>query len=386
MKIALVHDYIKEYGGAERVLEALHEIWPEAPVYTAVYLPQFLGPHRERFERWDIHTSWAQKLPYVSKLISPLRIFSPWIFDNLDLSDYGLVVVSATGAYVPNLIVTKTDTIHITYIHTPPRYLYGYPTARNWRKYHLGRLAGEWINFKLRLVDFLAAQRPHQIIVNSQEVRRRVEKFYRRDDAVVIYPPVEMVDKISNIKYQSASWRTKLHIKNKKETYFLAGGRLARPKHIDLAIEACNRLKVPLKVFGKPFAGYGEELKSIAGPTIEFVGEVNDEELMKLYASCKALLYPSEMEDFGIMPVEAQAFGKPVVAYRSGGVIETVVDGRTGVFFDQLTTESLVKAMKQLSNVRIKTQDCIENAKRFSKERFKKELKKLVERLNRVGP
>lgn len=375
MKIALVHDYIKEYGGAERVLEAFHEIWPDAPVYTSVYLPQFLGPHRKRYEGWDIRTSWAQKIPFVEKLISPLRVLSPWIFDNLDLSAYDLVVVSATGAYTPNLIVTKTHTRHITYVHTPPRYLYGYPTARNWKNNLLGRILGEWINHQLRIFDFISTQRPHQIIVNSKEVQRRVRKFYRRESAV-IYPPVEMVDQANNIKHKTYST---------KSSYYLTGGRLARPKHIELAIEACNKLKAPLKIFGKPFAGYGEYLHSIAGPTIEFVGEVDDDKLMKLYAGCIALIYPSENEDFGIMPVEAQAFGKPVVCYRSGGVLETVIENKTGMFFDELTAESIEKAMKRLSNNTINPDECTKNAARFSDKRFKREILQFVRYNTRNG-
>src|SRR3972149_6072964 len=159
MRVALVHDYIKEYGGAERVLEALHEIWPDAPVYTTVYLPEFLGPHRERFENWTIISSWFQNIPFVEKLISPLRLLSPWVFENWNFNEFDVVIVSATGAYFPNLIVRKPETVHICYCHTPPRYLYGYPTARNWQNSLIGRVLGELINHTLRQTDFIAAQR-----------------------------------------------------------------------------------------------------------------------------------------------------------------------------------------------------------------------------------
>ena len=142
-----------------------------------------------------------------------MRVLSPWIFDNLDLSAYDLVVVSATGAYTPNLVVTKTHTKHITYIHTPPRYLYGYPTARNWKNNLAGRILGEWINHQLRIFDFIAAQRPHQIIVNSKEVQKRVKKFYRRESAV-IYPPVEMVDKANS------EFRIQNSEQNEKKLYY----------------------------------------------------------------------------------------------------------------------------------------------------------------------
>ncbi len=191
MKVAIVHDYIKEYGGAERVLEALHEIWPEATVFTSVYLPEYLGPHNERFKNWKIITSIFQNVPFIAKLISPLRLFSPWIFENFNFSEFDLIIVSATGAYFPNLIIRKTKTKHITYCHTPPRYLYGYPTARNWKKHWWGRMLGNWFNKGLREYDFLSYQRPDYIIANSQEVQSRIKKFYRRE-AEVIYPPVKI--------------------------------------------------------------------------------------------------------------------------------------------------------------------------------------------------
>lgn len=370
MKIALVHDYIKEYGGAERVLEALHEIYPEAPVYTTVYLPEFLGPHQARFADWNIITSPLQRIPYIQKLISPIRVFTPWVFENWDFTLFDVVIVSATGAYFPNLIVRKPATLHICYCHTPPRYLYGYPTARNWQKSSFGRLAGSLINHSLRQIDFLAAQRPDFFLANSNEVRRRIEKFYRRE-ATVIYPPVEIL----NIKDQ----RSKTHIKNQKESYYLTGGRLARAKRIELVIEACNRLRVPLKVVGKSFADYGDELKKLAGPTIEFLGEVEDEELRELFRHTLAFIYPSEAEDFGIMPVEAMSFGVPVIASGDGGVRESVIDGETGVLFHEYTVESVVKAMKQLHSHAITAKDCIKQAERFRKERFQREIKNFVE-------
>lgn len=368
MKVALVHDYLKEYGGAERVLEAFHEIWPKAPLYTTVYLPEFLGPHRRRFATWDIRVSWLQKIPYIEKVISPIRFFTPWVFENIDLSDFDVVIVSATGAYFPNLIVRKPKTLHICYCHTPPRYLYGYPTARDWQRYLLGRMAAGLLNHYLRQIDFLSYQRPDYLIANSLEVKKRIEKFYRRE-AVVIPPPVEIKLKLKNQK-------SKKEIKRKK--YFLAGGRLARAKRIDLAIAACNELRLPLKIFGKGFAGYDRELKKLAGPTVEFLGEISDEELAKLYQGAKALIYPSEAEDFGIMPVEAQSFGLPVIALNQGGIKETVFDGKTGILFEEPTAESLIKAIKRLENQSIRPDECIKNAEKFSKKRFILAIKKFI--------
>lgn len=361
MKIALVHDYIKEYGGAERVLEALHEIWPKAPVYTTVYLPEYLGPHKERLSHWNIRPSVLQGVPLKNKLISPFRIIAPLIFENMDFSKYDAVIVSATGAYNPNLI-KKGKATQICYCHTPPRYLYGYPTARNWKNNVIFRFFGEIANHFLRIVDFNSAQNVDYFLTNSNEVAARIEKFYRRD-STVIYPPVDMPE---------------LKEKIKKGNYYLAGGRLARPKRVDLAVKACKRLNLPLKIFGKEFAGYGEELRQAAGPTIKFLGEVTDEEKFKLMAGARAFIFPAEEEDFGITPVEAMAMGTPVIAFRSGGVKESVIEGKTGIFFDESSVESLVKAIKKFNQMKFKPEDCREQAKKFSKERFMTAFKKTV--------
>lgn len=368
MKVALVHDYIKEYGGAERVLEALHEIWPEAPVYTTVYLPEFLGPHKERFRDWKIVTSWLQKIPYVYKLISPIRLLTPYIFENWDFSEFDLVIVSSTGAYFPNLLVLDPQTVQITYTHTPPRYLYGYPTARDWRKHWWGRILGGIFNHYLRQIDFLSYQRPEYIIANSQEIKGRIEKFYRRE-ATVIYPPVDIKPRTKNYELRT------------KTKYYLAGGRLARAKRIDLAIEACNRLGFNLKIFGKGFADYEEELRGLAGSTIEFVGEVNDLELGELYKGAQALIYPSEYEDFGIIPVESQAWGVPVIGLDQGGVKETIIPGKTGILFSNATVESLVEAIKSFEKLKINPRDCIKQAEKFSKERFKREIRDFISKI-----
>ena len=368
MKVALVHDYLKEYGGAERVLETLHEVWPQAPIYTTVYLPEFLGHHRKRIAGWDIRVSCLQKLPFVQKLISPIRLLAPWIFENWDFSGFDVVIVSATGAYTPNLINTRPETIHVCYCHTPPRYLYGYPTARDWQKNPFFRIFGELVNHQMRQTDFLSYQRPDYLLCNSQEVKRRIKKFYRRE-AEVIYPPVEI--KKERVK----------GIGLREKEYYLAGGRLARAKGVELAIEACNQLHVPLKIFGRGFAGYEEELKKLAGPTVDFLGEVNEEELAGLYNRAKALIYPSKQEDFGIIPIEVMSFGVPVIALRQGGVKETVIDGKTGVFFDEYQVKSLIDAIKRLGKLEIREIECKRQAVKFGKERFKKEIKDFVNRI-----
>ncbi|MEK7534628.1 MAG: glycosyltransferase [Patescibacteria group bacterium] len=436
MKIALVHDYIKEYGGAERVLEALHEIWPEAPVYTTVYLPDFLGPHKERFKGWDIRTSFLQNIPLKEKLISPFRIIAPFMFKIFDLSNFDVVIVSATGAYFPDMVETKKNiviarseeratrqsyteqgiasplrglamtkrkwAIHICYCHTPPRYLYGFATAREWKKNLIFKVIGGIANHFLRLVDFKSSQNVDYFIANSQNVRERIKKFYRRD-SVVVYPPVDVDSSMYHVSGSKYKKHTKYILHN--TSYFLAGGRLARPKHIDLIVRACRELGVPLKVFGKGFGGWGEEIDTqsrhsgkpkvhpespivqsdsgqarMTSSNIEFLGEIRDEEKLELMRNAKAYIFASEDEDFGITPVEAMMCGTPVIAYKSGGVVESVIQGKTGLFFDELTIESLIAAIKQFNNLTINSADCINQAEKFSKERFKREIKEFVEK------
>lgn len=379
MRVALVHDYLKEYGGAERVLEALHEIYPKAPIYTSVYLPSYLGPHRARFKEWTIRTTWLQYIPFKAKLISPMRLLAPFAFRSLDFSGFDVVISSATGAYFPNTLDKKRAKL-VCYCHTPPRYLYGYATAREWKKNVAFRILGAVANHVLRMVDFNASKNVDFYIANSEEVAARIRKFYRRD-ATVIYPPV---DTSNQQGVHSKQKRTGYSLQSTE--YYLTGGRLARPKHIDLIIKACLELGLPLKIFGKGFAGYGDELQELAKgrelraeSKIEFVGEVTDEEKWELMSRAKAFIFASEDEDFGIVPVEAMASGLPVVAYRSGGVKETVVDGKTGLFFDELSTKSLSNAIKKFEAMKFDSKACQNQAEKFSKERFLERIHQFIQ-------
>lgn len=377
LKIAIVHDYLKEYGGAERVVEALLEIWPNTPVYTTVFLPKFAGPHRKRVEKWNVKTSVLQYLPFKAKLISMFRFVAPLIFKTMDLSKYDVVITSTAGTYTsPNFVKIGKKTTLINYCHTPPRYLYGYPVANDWTNNSFRRfllVLGKVPMHFLRLLDYQAAQLPDFIVANSNEVASRIEKFYRRDSKV-IYPPVEIPKIDKNIKKEDPPAG--------EAGFYLIGGRVSRHKGHDIAIKAFTKLGLSLKVFGGTFASYGlDQFKKDAGKNVEFLGEITDEEKWELMQKAKAFIFPSEQEDFGITPVEAMAAGTPVIAFGQGGVLETVIGGKTGLFFDQRTPESLIKAVKKFETMKFKSEDCIQNAKKFSKERFKKEMKNFIDKI-----
>jgi glycosyltransferase involved in cell wall biosynthesis len=361
MKIAVVHDYLREYGGAERVLEVIHEIWPDAPLYTSFVDWKGLGDHARRFSSWDIRTSWVQHNPVVKQFHSPLRFLAPRIWESFDLSGYD-IVISSSGWFMCRGVKTG-KALHICYIHHPPRNLYGYATGSTLQQYWPVRVYASGINFFLRHYDYETAQRVNYFIANSYETARRVRKFYRRESRV-IYPPIE----IGKHKTKSEN----------SATYYLSVGRLAYAKRVDVAIQACNNLKLPLKIVG--MGKEMEDLKTLAGPTVEFLGSVSDEELDTLYAGAKALIFCALDEDFGMVPVEAMGHGVPVIALSQGGVKETVIHNTTGMLFDIPEVESLVQVLQAFERQKRDWSDaCVIQAKKFSKERFMKDLKDFVE-------
>lgn len=362
MKVALVHDYLREYGGAERVVEVLHEMYPEAPLYTSFVDWEALGSHAARFKQWDIRTSWVQKNWLVKKYHSPLRFLTPLIWESLDLRGFDLVI-SSSGWYICRGVVTRPETVHISYIHHPPRNLYGYATGRP--KNLFVKIYAALINPMLRMYDFATAQRVDYLIANSEETKRRIKKFYRRE-ATVIYPPVEISGKGKGERGKS------------QKEYFLSVGRLSYAKRIDVIIKACNELKLPLRIVG--VGGEGDYLKSIAGPQIEFLGEVSDEKLTEIYTGARALIFSALQEDFGMVPVEAMAHGIPVIALKQGGVAETVIDGKTGIFFDEPTVASLKSAILEFEKKEktFTATACIAQAEKFSKAEFKQKMRDFV--------
>jgi len=372
MRIALVHDYLKEYGGAERVLMALHEIWPEAPIYTIFW--QKNSPAGKAFAGAKIIQSWFGYLPFCDKLVSPLRFLIPLIWKSFSFSEYDLVVSSASWAITKGFAGGKTK--EICYCHTPPRYLYGYETSKNWQKNHPIKIYAAVVNLFMRQYDFRRAQKVTVFVANSREVQKRIAKFYRRE-SVVISPP------IAPPTPEVAGWSVSgSHDSSGVNNYYLTGGRLERAKNFDLIIRVFNKLGWPLKVYGR--GSQEKYLRQIAGKNIEFLGWISEEEKWRLLAECKAFVCAATDEDFGITPVEAQATGRPVIAFRGGGYLETVVEGKTGIFFDKLTVEDLVSALRRYDDTYhhiIRPEDCRRQAKKFTKEEFKRKMLKLVRKM-----
>lgn len=369
LKVALVHDYLREYGGAERVLEALHEIFPKARLYVSFVDSSVTGIHWEKFKDWNIQESWLTKIPFYKQLFSPLRIFAPNYFSSFDLSDYD-VVISSTNAYFSKAVTVKNNgkkALHISYCHTPARSLYGYTTRTNWQSNPVTKFFGTLINHYLRIMDVkIARENVDHFIANSQETQKRIKKFYRLDSTVV-YPPIEIEDRnFSNLAQQPT-----------KNGYYLVVGRIAASKHVDLAVMAATKLGFDLKVVG---TGKGlSYLKSIAGQNVDFLGSVDDNKLAWLYENAVALLYPAEDEDFGMVPIEAMGHGIPVIAHRSGGPLETIKEGENGYFFDEFTVESLGEAIEKLKKTKWNKQAIYKYALRFNKQRFKNEIREFVE-------
>lgn len=345
LKIALVHDYLREYGGAERVLEALHKIFPQAPVYTAFTDAEALGKNWQAFTSWDIRESKLITLPLYKKLFSPMRIFAKWAFEQLDLSNYDLVI-SSSNAYFAKAAKVPNG-IHYCYCHTPPRVLYGYSAKSNWQANPLTRFAGNFLNHFVRQMDFKAAQNPDFFIANSNETAIRIKKFYKRT-SVVINPPIKIYDSAKTFFAQLSKKELADFTKQKNNSYYLYVNRLALAKHPELAIQAANQLGIKLKVVGD--GAMLKDLQKMASGTIEFLGAVDDKQLAELYKNARALIYPVEDEDFGMVPIEAMAFGTPVIAHYSGGPKETIKENETGLFFRNLTVGSLTEAIKKFEN------------------------------------
>lgn len=365
MKIALVHDYLKEYGGAERVLMTFHEIWREAPIFTAFYVKESTAG-KEFCQAKIVESKFAFLLKH-GNFYSPLRFLTPWIWKSFSFQEFDLVIASSSWFITRGFRVGPKTKV-ICYCHTPPRWLYGYQTSIEWQRYLPVRVYGQIVAHFLRLYDFRSAQEVDYFIANSKNVASRIKKFYRRD-SLVIYPPVE-VEKIK-----------KATLGLKPKDYFLIASRLVGAKGIEMAVQAAQKARVKIKIVGEPAGLRWQrgELEKLKNPYVEFLGRISDEELYRFYGQCRAFLALAQDEDFGIAPVEAMAAGRPVIAFRGGGYLETVIEGKTGEFFNESTVDSLVSELQSFKVSKYKSEDCRAQAQKFSKERFVKEIREFVE-------
>ncbi len=358
MKVALVHDYLNQMGGAERVVLAFHELFPNAPLYTSIYDPRRVDP---AFQKIDIRTSFMQKMPLVKKHHQPFLPLYPFAMEQLDLRGFDLVL-SSSSAFGKG-VITKPETMHICYCHTPMRWCWNYDEYVE--REQLGKLSRSILPFLItgmRVWDQASAMRVDHFIANSPVVAQRIAKYYRRD-AVVIPPPVEASRFIFDPTIQP-------------EDYFLVVSRFMPYKRIDLAIQACNQLQLPLVIIG---TGRDEpQLKKMAGPTIRFLGGLSDAEVLHYYAHCRALLLPGE-EDFGITPLEAQASGRPVIAYGAGGALASIIDGVTGAFFFKQTVESMTEVLSSFDERQYDPQIIRNHALEFDKPRFHRRILQFIE-------
>ncbi|MBU0570095.1 glycosyltransferase [Patescibacteria group bacterium] len=365
MKIALVHDYIKEYGGAERVLRTLADMYPDAPIYTAFKVKN--STCEKEFRDREIKESWLAPILKIWKLYSPLRFLTPLIWRSMDLSKYDLVITSASW-YITRGFKVGSKTKVVCYCHTSPRWLYGYETSVGFTKYWPVKIYSAIVGHFMRLYDFQSAQTVDCWIANSKNVRSRIKKFYRKDSKV-IYPPVDVENIIKKTD------------KQKKEEYFLIASRLVGAKGLVEAVKVANKLNFRLKIVGEAlgFSDVKDEIERIGGKNVELLGRVNDEKLYELYGKAKGFIALARNEDFGMTVVEAQATGTPVIAFDGGGFKESIVDGETGLLINDTDEKTIAKAIKQFNEIKWNKKKLQNNARRFSKERFVADFHRFVQ-------
>ncbi len=356
MNVAIVHDHLTQDGGAERVAKVFMDIFPQSPLYTLAYdkkkAPKDFPPSR-------INTSFLQRVPFGVSKHEWFLTLMPAATEHHPLTNYKLVLSSSS--IFSKGIIPGPNTTHICYCHTPPRFLWtnthSYLQDLN-QNAIIKKLLPIFLT-SLRQWDRIAAERVDHFIANSFEVQKRIKKYYNRE-STVIYPPVE------TNKYKVAS-----NVGN----YFLAGGRLVGYKKFDLIIKAFNHLNIPLKIFGQgPQEKY---LKKIARGKIEFLGKISEQEKVRLYSQCIAYINP-QLEDFGITAVEAMASGRPVIAYKAGGALETVIEGKTGTLFEEQTWEDLADKIIRFNHKNYNPKEIQEYAKQFDTEIFKKKIKEFI--------
>lgn len=357
MKTAIVYDRVNKWGGAEKVLLALHDIFPDAPLFTSIF-------HSGKAQ-WanvfpDVKTSFLQKIPFVKDKHHLIPYLMPVAFESFDFNDYDLVI-SVTSEAAKG-IITGPKTIHVCYCLTPTRYLWsGKDDYFGNKPFRL--IASPAVRY-LKSWDKIASRRPDKVIAISSAVKERIKKYYGIESEV-IFPPVDV-----------ESFKPKKDIE--KKDYYLVVARLVPYKKTDLVVKTFNELSAPLVIVGK---GSDEgRLKRMANKNITFKGFVSEKELVGYYQEARALIFPQE-EDFGITAVEAQAAGTPVIAYKKGGALDTVTDGKTGVFFDNQKVNCVCEAVKRFDKMRFISKDLVKNAQRFEKNNFKKQFSDLISKI-----
>lgn len=357
-RIALIHDHLGQDGGAERVLAVLQSMYPDAPTYTLIYDKARANP---AFMHKDIRTSFLQRVPFGIGHYQWYLAWMPNAVERYELNEYDLVISSS--ASFARGVITLPRTLHIDYCHSPTRYLWS-DTHRYVEELRYPGVMKAFIPFiltRIRQWDRIAADRVDVFFANSMNVRQRITKYYRRD-SIIVHPPVNT---------ESFSVAPTIG------SFYLTGGRLVAYKRFDLTVRAFNRLGIPLKIFGD--GPEEQRLREMARSNVEFLGRVTHDEMKKLYQSCIAFIHPQE-EDFGITPLEANASGRPVIAYAAGGALETITSGVNGVFFNEQEWESLADAVIRFKPEEFKPETVCEQAKRFDVEHFKQRFGAEVER------
>lgn len=352
-RVALVHDWLNQSGGAENVLETLVRMFPGAPVFTSMYAPALMP---SSYQRWDIRTSFMQHLPGVAAHHQSYLPLYPLAFERLDLSGFDLIL-SNKSAFCHG-VHTPAAATHICYCLTPTRFLWQYDTYR--LREGVPAAADRFLRPLVRLLqrwDFAVAQHVQHFVAISTEIRDRIRRFYRRE-STIIFPPVDVE------RFVPGDGRA--------EDYFLAGGRLIPYKRLDLAVRACSELGLKLLIYGE--GRDRPSLEKLAGPSVTFLGRVGWDQLVRLYQGARGFIFPG-LEDFGIAPVEAQAVGRPVIAFAGGGALDTIIPGRTGEFFYEQSVEALKSVLARFRAGNYSPVECRTNAERFGARRFEQELR-----------
>ncbi len=357
LKIAIVCDWLTNMGGAEKVIMAMHRLFPNAPIYTSLYNPD----KTPGFEKNTVIPSYLQKIPGAAGHHQLFLGMMPKAFESFNLDGYDIVISSSHSC--AKGVITNPSTLHISYCHSPMRY--AWENSINYiREYNINPLikkAAPFFIHKLRMWDRLSADRVDYFVTNSNYVKNRIYKYYKRP-ATVIHPFVDTE------KFTPGAGR---------DDFYLAAGRLTPYKKFDLVVKAFNELKLPLKIAGTGVAK--SELMKIASDNVEFLDYVSDEKLINLYRSAKALIFP-QIEDFGIIPLEAMACGCPVIAYGKGGALETVVNKKTGLFFGEQTVESIKRAVNDFEKLRLNHNTIRSHAETFSEDVFRAKLLDYIEK------